>query len=83
MAQSDELTQRLFEAIDTIIGERISSLPYDQTIVCKIIDAEDKANGVYTVSHNFDTTFTAYADFTGFEVDDEVYVRIPEGDYTK
>lgn len=83
MAQSDELTQRLFEAVDTIIGERISSLPYDQTIVCKIIDDQDKANGIYTVSHNFDTTFTAYADFTGFEVDDEVYVRIPEGDYTK
>jgi len=26
---SNEITQGLFEAVDTIIGERISSLPYD------------------------------------------------------
>jgi len=34
MAQtSTEITEKLFEAVDTIIGERITSLPYDQTIV--------------------------------------------------
>ena len=80
---STELTQSWFEAVDTIVGERISSLPYDQTIVCQILDATDHANGIYVVTHNYNTKFTAYADFTGYNVNDYVYVRIPEGDYTK
>ena len=80
---SNEITQGLFEAVDAIIGERISSLPYDQTILCQIVSATDHANGIYTVTHNYDTLFTAYADFTGYNVNDYVYVRIPEGDYTQ
>lgn len=80
---SNEITQGLFEAVDTIIGERISALPYDQTIVCQIVNTQDHANGIYTVTHNYNTTFTAYADFTGYNVNDYVYVRIPEGDYTQ
>lgn len=84
MAQtSTEITEKLFEAVDTIIGERITSLPYDQTIVAQIVSAEDHANGIYIVTHDYNTNFTAYADYTGFQVGDYVYVRIPEGDYTK
>ena len=84
MAQtSNEITEKLFEAVDTIIGERISSLPYDQTIVAQIINADDHANGIYIVTHDYNTEFKAYADYTGFQVGDQVYVRVPEGDYTK
>lgn len=84
MAQtSNEITEKLFEAVDTIIGERISSLPYDQTIVAQIINADDHANGIYIVTHDYNTEFKAYADYTGFQIGDQVYVRIPEGDYTK
>lgn len=79
---SNEITQDLFEAVDTIIEERISALPYDQTIVCQIVDATDHANGIYIVTHNYNTKFSAYADFTGYNLGDYVYVRIPEGDYT-
>jgi hypothetical protein len=67
MAQtSNEITEKLFEAVDTIIGERISSLPYDQTIVAQIINIDDHANGIYIVTHDYNTEFKAYADYTGF-----------------
>jgi len=35
---SDEITETLLEAVDTVIGARLAQLPYDKTIICTIVD---------------------------------------------
>lgn len=74
---SEELTETLLEAVDTIIGARLSQLPYDKTIVCTIMDDSQRGIGKYRVSADEVNLFTAYADpdieyFKGTQV----YVKI-------
>lgn len=74
---SEELTETLLEAVDTIIGARLQQLPYDKTIVCTIMDDSQRGIGKYRVSADEVNLFTAYADpdieyFKGTQV----YVKI-------
>ena len=70
------------EAVDKIIEERLSGIHFDQTIVCKIIDDKDKAQGKYIVSYN-QTKFEAYSSTTNFTNNTEVYVQIPSGNWNE
>lgn len=78
-----EITEQLFKAIDAIVNERLTSLPYDKTIVATIIDVHDAKYGKYKVSTDNNIVFYAYAYDTSYQLDTKVYVRIPENDYTK
>lgn len=86
---SEQYTENLFQAIDTIIANRVSRLPYDQTIICEITNADNAEYGRYLVktysqSNGYnDVSFTAYSDNTEYVVGDRVYVRIPAGDFTQ
>jgi hypothetical protein len=44
------IEENLFGAISTIVENRIANLEYDKTIVCTIVDNEDKRNNRYKVS---------------------------------
>ena len=70
------------QAMDTLIVQRLQNLPFDQTIVCKIIDVSKKDQGIYTVS-NKSTEFEAYSENTHYSIDNQVYVNIPKGDWSQ
>ncbi len=68
------------EAMDTLIAQRLSNLPFDQTIVCSVVDSSTKAEGRYIVS-NGSIEFEAQSEYTHYLKDDKVYVIIPNGDW--
>ena len=75
-----DLTDKLFQSIDTIVSSRIESLPYDQTIECYITDNSQASDGIYRVKYQ-NAEFEAVSDNTSFKMDERVYVQIPQGDF--
>lgn len=80
LTQVNSYQDKLLEAMSIVSSQLISSIPYDKTITCTIIDDKDKDKGKYKVT-NGDATFDAYSSDTKLKVDDVVYVTIPEGNY--
>ena len=77
-----DITEQLFLAVDTIVGERLKEINYDSTIVATIKSVQDAANYKYLCS-NGSATFTAYSQDTSFKEGDSVYVTIPNNDYNQ
>lgn len=75
-----EIAEQLFQAVDTIISDRINKISYDTTLTCTIVDASDKKNGIYQVS-NGTAKFTAYSTNTTYNTNDVVYVQVPNGNW--
>lgn len=78
-----DISEQLFQAIDAIVMERIRVLKYDKTVIATIIENDKALYGKYKVTTDDNITFYAYADTNKYILHDKVYVRIPEGDYTK
>ena len=78
-----DISEQLFQAIDAIVMERIRVLKYDKTVIATIIDNENAPYGKYKVTTDDNITFYAFADTSKYALHDKVYIRIPEGDYTK
>lgn len=78
-----EITEQLFKAVDTIVNERLRQLPYDKTIIATIVDTQDAAYGRYKVTTDTNITFFAYSDSAEYKLQEKVYIRVPENDYTK
>ena len=74
--------ENLFQSIDTIVDARIANLPFDQTVQCEIINADDAINGNYIVQYQA-STFTAISENKDLKPKDIVYVQIPQGDFTQ
>ena len=53
------MTDDLFEAIDTIVTARLSTLKYDKTISCTISNISNAAKGIYEVTSQA-STFEAF-----------------------
>ena len=79
----DEIIEELFEAINAIVTERIRNLGFDKTVVATIIDNSNATYGKYTVTTDENITFYAFTEVTTYPLNERVYVRIPENDYTK
>ena len=69
-----EITENLFQAIDTIIAERVKQLPYDTTELVTIIDATSAKGGLYKVSPDGWFEEIVYSDNPTYQVGDKVYV---------
>ena len=80
---SVDYNELLCQAIDTIVSSRLSSLPFDETIVCTVTAVINSGQGKYEVSDG-STVFMAIASTDrSYFVDDKVYVLIPKSDYTQ
>ena len=79
----EEIIEELFEAIDAIVAERLRKLGYDKTVIATIIDNSKAAYGKYRVTTDDNITFYAFSEITSYSLNEKVYVRIPENDYTK
>lgn len=80
LTQVNSYQDKLLEAMSIVSSQLISSIPYDKTITCTIIDDSKKSTGEYRVTTG-DATFEAYSSDTSLKKDDVVYVTIPEGNY--
>lgn len=88
---AEQVTENLFQAVDTIIKQRVQNLPYDQTIICTVVDDSNAEYGKYIVESNYNNLgsednrikFTVYSDNPNYTNGDRVYVRIPAGDFTQ
>lgn len=70
----------LCEAVDTIISKKLENLAYDITKTCIVIDDTYKKQGKYTVADGA-LKFEAYSTITTLNINDNVLVSIPNGDY--
>ena len=68
------------QAIDTIVKQRLSTLSFNRTITCIIIDNSERAKGKYRVQYG-SMTFYAYSENFEYDNNQSVYVLIPNGDY--
>lgn len=80
MARID-VAEEICQSIDIILQERLRSLPYDKTIIATVTDNSKATKGIYTLSSDTNSKFTAYSERSDWKIDDKVYVRIPQGDY--
>jgi hypothetical protein len=73
--------ETLCEAIDTIISKKLEGLSYDITKTCIVIDDTYKKQGRYVVADGT-LKFEAYSTITTLNINDNVLVNIPYGDYS-
>lgn len=76
-----DYAEALFESIKIINESMMQDLHYDETIECTITDDSNAAAGEYRVT-NGSAEFFAYS-FEKYRVGENVYVTIPQGDYSK
>lgn len=87
MALSQQAVESMLKAMDIIATNQFNSVSYDQTIVCTIIDRSAASKQFYYTVTDGSAKFKAYVLSTQeaeeYDVDDQVYVKIPNGDYSK
>ena len=77
----NDFTESLFQSVDTIVKARLANLPYDQTIECEIINADNSSQGIYKVKYQ-NAYFEALSPQSiTYSVGDIVYVQVPQNDY--
>lgn len=79
---AENISESLFQAIDTIVNKRLQAINFDNTDVYSIIDASKAELGEYKVTDG-SVTFTAYSQSTDYKENDAVYVTIPNNDFNQ
>ena len=79
----NEISEQILSAIDVVYNERISQLAFDKTIQAKIFRIVNLDTGEYKVRYN-GNIFSAFCDDPEqqYEVDEDVYVSVPEGNFS-
>ena len=69
--------------VETLINSALANVTTDQTVLCTIVDDTTADLGKYTVSYN-SVTFQAFTDNEKkYQINDNVYVLIPQGDFNE
>ena len=78
------IESNICQAIDIIVNRAISKINYDKTILAQVIECVDATIGKYKIRYQ-DGTWYAYSSIPGevYPVFSNVYVLIPEGDFSK
>ena len=76
-------SQEMFQAIDTIITQRLNEVSFDKTEICKIIKVNKQEPGKYLVSNEGGLKYEAYSigENKEYLTNQKVYVTIPQGKY--
>lgn len=77
-----DYSEILCQAVDTIVKQRLSSISYDQTTICTVVDDSKREQGIYVVS-NGSVKFEAFSEVTTYRNNMNVYVTVPEGDWNQ
>lgn len=78
----NEAAENILQAADIIVQKRIEQLGLNKIIVCQITDITNRLKGEYGVTKE-NTAFKAYSILDTYNLNDRVYVLIPNGDYKK
>lgn len=70
----------LLQSTEQIVDSKLSTVKFDQTIICTITDDSNAFNGEYQVSDG-SVTFTAYSENKNYIKNMQVYVLIPQGNW--
>ena len=71
----------LFESVGIIVDAKLKELSLDRTILATIIDNSESSKGIYKVSYE-SAVFSANSADPSLEIDDLVYVGVPQGEYS-
>lgn len=87
MALSQQAVESMLQAMDIIAAKQFNSVSYDQTIICTIVDRSSASKEFFYTVTDGSAKFKAYVlsaqEAEEYDVDDQVYVKIPNGDYSK
>ena len=82
---SNELNEKIFRSVDTIVSARLQNLPFDQTIVGVIESVPENLEGTQKYIVNYKgaklTVFVNEKD-KSYALNEEVYVLIPQGNFS-
>ena len=82
---SNELNEKIFRSVDTIVSARLQNLPFDQTIVGVIESVPESLEGAQKYIVNYKgaklTVFVNEKD-KSYALNEEVYVLIPQSDFS-
>lgn len=82
---SNELNEKIFRSVDTIVSARLQNLPFDQTIVGVIESVPESVEGAQKYIVNYKgaklTVFVNEKD-KSYALNEEVYVLIPQGNFS-
>lgn len=76
----NEAAEKILQAADIIAKKRIEQLGLNKIIICQITNTANKMRGEYGVTIN-NITFKAYSIIDTYELNDKVYVLVPNGDF--
>ena len=87
MALSKEAVDSVLNAMNIISAAQLNNISYDKTIICTITDnSHAEKEGYYTVT-NGSVRFKAYVtrseDMVKYRINEQVYVKVPNGDYSQ
>lgn len=87
MAISEDAVQSILQAMEIISTAKLNDISYDKTIICTIADNSRAAQESYYTVTDGSVRFKAYVtsteDASKYKVNDQVYVKIPNGDYSQ
>lgn len=78
------ISESLIKSVDIVVNDTISKIKFDITIVAEIKKIVNLNTGEYKVEYN-GNLFSVYSQNPDiiYEIGQNVYVKIPEGDYSK
>lgn len=78
----NNISETLFQSIDTIVLQHLNSISYDKTEICKVISQDQNNNCKYWVS-NGAVNYEAYStdEKISYHKDEQIYVTVPQGKY--
>ena len=79
---SNNYGEILCQATEILAQQLIDKVSYDRTLLCTIINDDEKDLGKYRVQ-NSEAIFDAYTSDTSFKKGDQVYVSVPMGDWNE
>lgn len=87
MAVDQDVSQKtqdsIFETIEQIAQNRIDQMRTDKTITATIVKCNNTLTGEYSVSYQGGTFFAYTQDGAAYSKNANVYVLVPEGDFSK
>ena len=80
---ANEFQNSIFKAIDTLLDKRVENLALDKTITATIDMCVNMIDNIYTINYQGGKTYAYAQAGATYTKDQEVYVLVPEGNFTK
>ncbi len=80
MAENKNYSEETLRAMEIIAQAVVNKVSFDKTIVCTIKDNSNAQYGEYYVTDG-SSSFFAYSETTTYEVNESVYVVVPNGNF--